>query len=348
MSQVPRELLPRERASLGVLGLDLPLWSRRVNLSRPFMARLGDITRIEPRGKDLWITLKSGTAFHLNRYAADDLADGVRIWVDSDVVDLEERRIRSIDLLAAPALGAASGPVPLYGTVHTPAGQFTGFVQWNREQCLGSDQLVSRTPDGAVSLRFDSIRSIARPAGDSTALVTQLDGREIVLFDLGREHRGIYVDDPRYGRVLVSWDAFARVEFAPGGTGPDYGDFPPGRPLTGSVLTRSGRRLDGRLIYDLDESETTETLDAPAQGIDYTIPFDLISAIALPGPDGPREARVILQSGEELRLELAGDLGAQNGGMLIVLDGGQGVEYVRWTDVQQIDIHGSDGPGTSS
>jgi len=37
-----------------------------------------------------------------------------------------------------------------------------------------------------------------------------------------------------------------------------------GRPLTGKVITRSGRRLAGRLVYDLDESETTETLDAPS------------------------------------------------------------------------------------
>jgi hypothetical protein len=27
----------------------------------------------------------------------------------------------------------------------------------------------------------------------------------------------------------------------------------------------------------LDESETTETLDAPSQGVDYTIPFGLIA-----------------------------------------------------------------------
>jgi hypothetical protein len=97
--------------------------------------------------------------------------------------------------------------------------------------------------------------------------VTLLDGREIVLSGTAKVggNRGVYVDDPRYGRVLVSWDAFERVDFSPGGSGPAYGDFPPGRPLTGSVTTRAGRRLAGRLVYDLDESETTETLDAPSR-----------------------------------------------------------------------------------
>lgn len=88
----------------------------------------------------------------------------------------------------------------------------------------------------------------------------------------GFKHRGIYVDDPRYGRVLVSWGAFERIDFSAGGSGPAYNDFAWGRPLTASVTTRGGRRLTGRLVYDLDESETTETLDAPSQGVDYTIP----------------------------------------------------------------------------
>jgi hypothetical protein len=134
--------------------------------------------------------------------------------------------------------------------------------------------------------------------------VTLGDGREIVLSgtrEVGRGNRGIYVDDPRYGRVLVSWDAFERIDFSPGGGGPAYGDFPPGRPLTGSVTTRGGRRLAGRLVYDLDESETTETLDAPSGGVDYTIPFGLVASIALDGraERGARGARVTLHSGEE-------------------------------------------------
>jgi hypothetical protein len=347
IAQMPAEQVPRDRGAFEVLGIKVPLWSRRADLGRPFMARFGDLARIEPRGRDLWITLKSGTVVHLNRYAADDLADGVRVWDDAGgVVDLGERGIRSIDFLAPPRLGAAAGPAPLYGTVRTRRGDFTGFLQWDREECLGSDQLEGRTAGGAVSLRFDTVRSIARRTGDST-LMTLLDGREVVLGnsrEAGRPNRGIYVDDERYGRVLVSWDAFERVDFAAGGSGPAYGDFPPGRPLTGTVLTRSGRRLAGRLVYDLDESETTETLDAPLAGIDYTIPFSLVRSIMLPAPapdgPGPRRAGVALWNGEELDLELAGDLGERNAGMLIFLDGGPGSEYVPWKDVQQIDLEG--------
>jgi hypothetical protein len=235
-----------------------------------------------------------------------------------------------------------AAPYRLHGTVRTRQGDFTGFVQWDREECVGPDELDGHTAQGELGLRFDTIRSIARRSRDSS-LVTLLDGREIVLSDtreVGHGNRGIYVDDRRYGRVLISWDAFERVDFSPGGSGPAYGDFPPGSPLTGSVTTRAGRRLAGRLVYDLDESETIETLDAPSEGVDYTIPFGLIASIVPPGREerGAQHASVTLHDGEELQLERAGDLGEGNAGMLIFVEGRRRPEYVPWTDVEQVDF----------
>ena len=331
---------PLERP-LEIFGFEISLWDRQMNLGRPLMARFGDIARIEARGRDLRVTLKSGTVFPLDRFAADDFADGLRVWDGRrGVVDLDEWRIRSIELLPTARLEAA--PERLHGTVRTTHGDFTGFIQWDREECVGPDELVGRNADGEISLRFDTIRSIARRSGDSS-LATLRDGREIVLSDTrkaGQGHRGIYVDDGRYGRVLVSWDAFERIDFSAGGSGPAYTDFPPGRPLTGSVTTRAGRRLTGRLVYDLDESETTETLDAPSRGVDYTIPFGLISSIAPAGFEerGAGLARVTLHDGEELQLERTGDLGEGNGGLLIFVDGRERPEYVPWTDVEQVDF----------
>ena len=141
--------------------------------------------------------------------------------------------------------------------------------------------------------------------------------------------------------MLISWDAFERVDFSPGGDGPAYVDFPPGRPLSGGVTTRDGRRLAGRLVYDFDESETTETIDAALPGVDYNIPFSLITSIVPHGREGrgAQGATVILHDGEELRLERTGDLGERNAGILIFVEGGERPEYVPWTDVDQIDLH---------
>ncbi len=334
-THVSPELLTVRRP-LEIFGIKIAQRERRIDLGRPFMARFGDIVRIEARGDEIRVTLKSGTEFHLDRFAADDLADGLRVWdATRGVVDLHERRIRIIELVSpTPPTRPGAAASRLHGTVRTRQGDFTGFVQWNREEGVGHDVLDGQTAEGPRSLRFDTIGSIERRSLGGSA-VTLLDGRKIVLSgtdEVGHGNRGMYVDDRRYGRVLVSWDAFERVDFSPGGNGPTYDDFPPGSALTGSVTTRAGRHLAGRLVYDLDESETTETLDAPYQGVDYTIPFGRIASI------DALHATVTLHDGEDLQLESTGDLGEGNAGMLIFVEGGEGPEYVSWADVERVDI----------
>jgi len=340
VAHVPPEYL-KERRPIKIFGVEIAHRERQIDLGRPFMARFGDIAQIERRGSTVKVTLKSGTVFDLDRLSAGDFDDGVRVWDGSrGIVDLDSWPIRTIELLPAPSPGTA--PYRLHGTVRSAQGDFTGFVQWDREEGVGLDELDGQTAEGKLSLRFDTIRSIERRSRDSS-MVTLLDGREVELAgtrEIGHGNRGMYVDDRRYGRVLVSWDSFERVDFSPGGSGPVYGDFPPGRPLTGSVTTRAGRHLAGRLVYDLDESETTATLDAPSRGVDYTIPFGLIASLALPGREerGARGAMVTLHSGEKLQLEPAGDLGEGNAGMLIFVEGRQHPEYVPWTDVEHVDF----------
>lgn len=333
-AQVRPGQLPDDRRPFEIFGF--AVGPRPRTLSRPFMARFGDIARIEAERYLVRVTLKSGTVFNLDRLEASDFDDGVRVWdAQRGVVDIADRKIRTIDLL--PTARLVSAPGRLYGTVRTPRGAFTGSVQWNRQACLVSDTLDGRTGGEKRRVRFDTIRSITRETADSSR-VTLVDGREIVLSgsqDVGRGNRGVYVDDPRYGRVLITWDAFERVDVTRGPSGPAYRDFPEGRQLSGSVSTLDGRRLAGRLVYDLDESETTDTLDAPARGVDYTIPFGLVAAIARPAA-GEGDATVTLQGGEVLALESAGDLGPDNGGVLVFVNPSSQPEYVPWRDVKAL------------
>lgn len=336
VAHVPPEKVPKERRTVAILGVEISSKEEPVDLGRLFLARFGDIKLIEMHGRDVRVTLKSGAVSELDRFSASDFDDGVRVWDSTrGMVDLDSLRIKAIELLPAARTGTAPGQ--LHGTVRTRSGDFTGFIQWHREESVGSDELNGRTADGDRAVRFDTIRAIARRSPDSAA-VTLVDGSELVLSgtsEVGEGNRGIYVDDPRYGRVLVSWDAFERVEFSPGVSGPAYDDFPPGGLLTGSVTTRSGRRLTGRLVYDLDESEITETLDAPFQGVNYTIPFGLIASIVLPD----QRAAVTLHSGEKLELERTGDLGEGNAGVLVFVEDRKDPDYVPWTDIAQIELN---------
>jgi hypothetical protein len=102
------------------------------------------------------VILKSGIVFHINWNAANDFADGVRVWDDTrGILDLDEGRIRSIELLPSDSLGTAPGR--LHGTVRTRHGEFTGFILWRRKDWFGTDSFDGRTAAGALSLRFDTI-----------------------------------------------------------------------------------------------------------------------------------------------------------------------------------------------
>lgn len=341
LSRVPPDRRPRERRPIEIFGITLAERERPLEPNRQVMVPFGQIARLDVRGREVRVTLRNGSVVDLDRLEASDVDDGLRVWDRRrGTVDLDSLRIRSVEFLPTPPLGTVPGR--LHGTVRTSQGEFTGFLGWDRDRCVGSDELEGRDGDGAFRLRLDTVRSIERLAPDGFR-VTRIDGRTFTVDGAGAAgfgQRGISVDDRRCGRVVVSRDALERVDFAAAGSGPAFGDFPPGRPLGGVVSTRDGRRLAGRLVYDLDESETTETLDAPARGIDYSVPFDRIASIVPAGRDDrePRQPRVTLRNGDELALEASGDLGARNAGLLVFVDGAPGPDYVPWIDVGRIDF----------
>lgn len=327
---------PRERNRLSLEVFGVAIGGR--DFPRPFMARFGDIARIEAQFSRVQVTLKSGTVFDLDRFGPGDIDDGVRVWDNRrGVVDVNTRQIRTIEFLQPRPIHDA--PVRLHGTVRTRLGAFTGFIEWDQEDGVDADELRGRSGTGERIVRYDTVRSMARHSRDSV-LVTLLDGREVVLSgnrEIGHTNRGIYVDDRRYGRVLVSWDAFERLEFSPSDSGPGYDDFPPGRPISGTIVTRDGRRLAGRLVYDFDESETTETFEVSRDGVDYYIPVGLIASILTRDQGGdPQRPSVMLHDGEVLPVQRSGDLGPRHDGMLVFIDGRTRPEYVRWSDVDQV------------
>lgn len=339
---VPPDRLRRTTHPVSVLGVEIAEDEDEVPLVRPFMARFGDLARIESHGSRITLALKSGTTMDIAWAEANDFDDGVRVWDEREgVVDLNAQWIKVIEFLPAPA--SASGPAParLHGLMRTRAGEFKGFVQWNRRAGLADDVFRSGGDEGG-SLRFSRIRAIVRSSATSAAVILD-DGKEMQVSDsgdVGRASRGTYVEDPRYGRVLVPWDVFERIDFSEGGPGPSYADFPPGGPIRGRVIGKDGRAFEGRLVVDLDESETTETLDARAKGVDYSIPFARIVSIDLAASDGAvlEHAVVTLASGEALSFDRSGDLAPSNGGLLIFGDGASVPQYLQWAEVRRVEI----------
>jgi hypothetical protein len=304
--------------------------------SRVFISRFGDIERIIPIGDDeAEVEMKSGETYDVEGYA-NDVSDNIHVSDEAiGEIDLRWERIEAIEFMSAPN-DADPGVWRLHGKVETDAGDFEGFIQWDKQECLNSDLLDGDTEDGDISIEMGRIESIKR-RGSRSSLVILRDGREMRLRgsnDVNSENRGIMVEDPRFGRVTVSWDAFDRLSFSePGGSGRGYQEFRDQGPLQGSVTDRDGDTYEGRIVFDLDESEGWEILNGSYRDVEFDIPFNMIASIE---PQDPDESVVVLRNGEELELEDSQDVSDDNDGVLVFTEGDRDPVYIEWDDVEMI------------
>lgn len=335
---VPKEKR-RQRESVEVFGIPIGVRFRENDGDRQLVARFGDLRRIEvERGDDATVVFKSGTRYGVSGGSNDVDADTeITVW-DRGAGEIRVRwdKISTIDFLPTPG-NLAVPAFRLRGTVHTEDGSFRGYIQWDQDECLSTDELDGETRDGDVALQMGEIRSI-EPRGRKSSEVVLRNGRTLVLSgtnDVDSSNRGIYVHDPRFGRVLVNWDAFRRIDFdPPGDSGPAYTDFRSSRSLFGKVTTVQGKTYRGRLVYDADEMDATEFLDGQRRDVEYSIPFARI-AFLLPEKDS---SRVVYKDGHELKLADTVDVGRDNAGMLIFEGGQKEPRYIAWEDVRRVDF----------
>lgn len=335
LDEVPSDQRAR-RHTINLFGFEIGIHGEGRS-GRQLIARFGDIDRIDVTGRnDAVLVLKSGRRIAVDG-GSNDLGRDTTITVWDAIlgqVDLEWRRIDRIQFRPTPR----DLPVDahrLHGVVHTDQGDFRGWIQWDQDECLSTDVLDGETRDGDLKIPMGNIRTI-EPRGRRSSRVVLRDGRELVLSgtnDVDSDNRGIFVEDERFGRVLVSWDAFERAEFSdPPGSGPAYDTFAAGKPLRGTVTTRGGRRLAGRLVFDLDEEGSIELLNGERRGIEYSIPFAMVASVT---PTGSDRSRIELTNGEVLELEGGADVGKGNAGIL-VLAAGERPAYVPWDEVERI------------
>lgn len=335
VDKVPSDQRRRE-STINLFGFEIA-WRDDGDSGRQLIARYGDIDRIEVTGRnDAVLVMKSGQRVEIEG-GSNDLGGDTEITVwDPELgeVELEWRKIERIEFRPTPRnLRVAAHR--LYGTVETEDGDFRGWIQWDQDECLSTDELDGETGDGELAIPMGNIRSIEK-RGRRSSRVTLRDGRELTLDgtnDVDADNRGIFVEDERFGRVLVSWDAFERAVFSdPPGSGPAYGSFDGGGPLRGTVTTRGGRKHSGRLVYDLDEEESWEMIGGHRRGIEYYIPLSLVASVT---PRGDERSRIVLAGGQTLELEDSTDVNEDNAGVLVVVEGKRPV-YVPWEEVERI------------
>lgn len=313
----------------------IPLFNHNEYWNRQFVIRFGDLDRIEVSGGGrASVFVKGGEELEI-RGGSNDLGGEIVIWdAKAGETRVDWRKLRTLRFLPSPP-SLAVAEKRFYGKLTAVGGVFTGYIQWDQEECLSTDVLSGESDGKDRDVKVSELKAIER-RGDRSRFVFR-DGHEEILGgtnDVDDSNRGIWVEDPRIGRVLVNWDAFVRLDIEdPPTAGPAYGDYAPTRRLTGKVTMRDGQEHAGQIIYDLDESYGWEMLDGHDGELEYSIPFGLVAAVR-PGEDF---AEVLLKNGEKLRLDDTQDVDDDNAGLLVGSEAGKRT-YLAWKDVAAIEL----------
>lgn len=307
-------------------------WGR--SFIHQFSVQFGEIQSIRTyRSDEAEITLRDGTRVDVDGSGYNDVGTKIKV-IDAEIgeIDLSWGRIESVEFMPTPKKIDEKFGEPLYGTVDSEIGEFTGFIQWDHDERVSTDKLDGDTYDGDVSIAFGKIKSITNDGSRSDIVLNS--GREMTLRgsnDVNYENRGIIVTVEGIGRVDIPWKEFNKVTFKESkNSGKSYNDFKKPGPLEAKVVTKNGT-LDGRIVYDLDEEWDIEVLHGKDDRSEYVIPFRNIKSIT---PRGYQRSEVVLKNGTKLMLEESQDVSEDNTGLLVYE--GKNPMYVPWEDVEEI------------
>ena len=308
---------------------------------RGFMARYGDVQRIEVHGTS-WSTvvLRDGTEIDVEG-GRDFRSDVLIFAADGSETRLEWERILRIRFLPTPD-ELSVDVFRAYGTVTTSIGPLTGYIQWDKQECISTDIIDGhdRKTGDEMEIPLGRVQSVEKLDRDTSRWVLR-DGTTVDLYgtnDVDHDNRGIWVETPEWGRVAVSWRAFERLDFVtPPGSGPAYDEFVPPRPLVGTVHSADGKTHRGRVIFDIDEQANWELLNGETKDLAYDIPFGLITRVERLSDN---ESRITVTSGASVELADSTDVGEGNSGVMVVGEGDR-MQYLPWAEVERIDFEGS-------
>ncbi len=311
-------------------------WSSDNDYQHQFSCQFGEIKSLESlRGNDVLVTMQNGKKFEVEGEGYNDIGSDIKI-IDSELgeISLDWDRIETVEFMSTPSGLKETFGTPLYGTVYSDQGKFTGYVQWDHDERLGTDKLDGRSEDGKVSVEFSKIASIERD-GYSRSEVVLNSGRKLSLSgsnDVDNDNRGIIVAIEGVGRIDIPWKEFDKVEFSEAPkSGVKYDDFKTQKELEGTVKVTNGDSHSGKIVFDLDEAWDFEVLQGKMDDSEYVIPFRNIKKIA---PRNDSSSEITLRSGDQLTLWDAQDVNEENTGVLVQV-GGQRV-YVPWEKVKEI------------
>ncbi len=331
----------RRERSISIFGLDIR-WNENGDESGASSGiEFGYLKSLERRSHDRAVLeLKNGEKITYSG-GSTDIGSSIREIVVNDPVEgevsLDWEDLDMVEFHECPMDKVPGGDTRLYGTVETQRGDiYKGFITWDVDELLYSDVLDGEEKDHTRKIPFGKIKSIERRSSNS-AWVNLRNGDKMKLSetnDVDSDNRGIVVHDPNFGWVTVEWDDFERLEILDDGNKylPKYDDYKEVKSLYGVVYDEGGKKYEGKIRWDDDETETWEMLDGEYKDLSFHVEFSQIAQIE---KVGSRSAKVTLKNGNSFRLSGSNDVNEENKGIFITAVDGDETE-LDWEDFDRV------------
>lgn len=305
-----------------------------------FTCQFGNIKTLTPKAdKDVELEFRNGEKMIVGGSGYNDIGTKIKM-LDQEIGELELSwsNVRMVEFMNTPNLKSRMGK-PIYGTVETRNGNYTGLIQWDHDERISNDRLDGDYEDGTMKIEFGNIKSIERRGnGCDVELKSSrkffLDGSN----DVNRGNRGIIVTSAEFGRVDIEWEDFFKVTFSEVNNKDlqSFNSFASIKKISGTVTTADGKSYSGTFVYDLDEAYGFEVLEGEDNDIEYIIPFALIKNIM---PKNDEYAAIELKSGRKMILGKGQDVCRKNEGIIMFDKGPDNPIYISWAEIKEIKIN---------
>lgn len=303
-----------------------------------FSCQFGEIKSIKMnRWQKAELQLRDGSKVTVSGKGSNDMDTHIIIYDDKKgKIEIEWMEISQVEFLKEPRQFKSAIGEPLYGTVFTSEGNYSGIIEWDKDERLTSDELDGEVKTGRFKSTFAKIRIIKPHQAGS--MVTMEDGKEVYVFgtnDVNFKNRGITVTNDEIGHINVDWSTLERVEFVPKKKteGKGYSQFQKPKEITGTVRTKQGKSLKGKIVFDLDEQYDFEVLNGGSGKMFFEIPFRNIKRIS---PQSESNCTVELRSKKQIQLRDSQDVSFKNEGLLVFHQDSTNPIYVSWREVEEV------------
>lgn len=335
------ESQPGPKASIGDVEITFKSFFGK-ELKLPFFnVPFGAIDRIDIKDDIFTVTLHDGSSFQTKDEVSnsDDTSDDIYVKSkEGAVVEFEIENLSSVVFSAAPT-DAKTFNNGIYGIINSELGTFQGRVMWDKDERTLAEELDGNDESQEHEIKFTAIKSLEKVNDGKATKVVLKDGQKLILTgtnDVNNGHRGIWLDNPKLGRVEIKWSQFEmlviqHVDVA-------WLNFDAyvkqAKQLSGTVTLQDDTTFKADvLIYDLNQQSQAELLYVDVNGANRQIPLKTIKKIT---KKHNKAVELSMRDGSHLLAYGNRSVTFENNGILGTANGES--KWHQWQDIKSLEF----------